>query len=242
MIEYLKERVCSWYRTERDKLRVMTLRQKAGYLLQYYKGWFFGLFCLCLLGFYLGDVYVQSQKEIVLQGFFTNDEWDLFSAEKIAEEYADSLSLEKHQRVVFDDGLYIDLGGEASEYSAASNSKLLAYITTKELDLVITNKAVLEHFTGQLPMLDLKQALPEDLFAALENQMVTSIDENGNTVFIALDMTESRYVADSGYAEEDSVKNNYFLFVPNNSQRKEQTVDFIRYCFSVAEGSVAAKY
>ncbi|MBQ7860170.1 MAG: hypothetical protein IJ347_08585 [Faecalibacterium sp.] len=232
MIEYLKDRVQSWYAAEREKLRGMPLKKKIGYLLDYYKGWFIGLLILCLIGFYLGDAYLQSKKEIVLQGFFTNDDWNLFSAEEVTEEYSATLQLQRHQRVVFDDGLYIDLGGQASEYTAASNGKLLAYVTTKELDLVITSREVLEHFTGQLPMRDLKQILPVDLFERLKDQMLTTADENGQIIYYALDMTQSRFVQTSGYAEEDGVKNNYFLFAPKNSLRADQTADFIVYCFS----------
>ena len=53
-----------------------------------------------------------------------------------------------------------------------------------------------------------------------------------DAICIAVDMTGSRYVAGSEYADEDGVKNNYVLFVPNNSLRKEQTAAFIAYCFA----------
>lgn len=233
----LRGKISGWWHGEGEKLRGMNWKQKVSYVTTYYKGVFFGLLCVALLGFYVGDIVVQSQKEILLQGFIANDEWDLFSAEKMEAEYGATLTLEKHQRIVFDDGLYIDMTGQnANEYTSASNAKLLAYVTTKELDLIIATRDVLDYYTGEMPMRDLKELLPTELFAALEDQMVTGTDEAGNTVYIAVDMTGSRYVANSEYAGEDGVRNNYFLFIPNNSQRAEQAAAFIAYCFA-ADGT-----
>ena len=122
----IKQHFARWKETEAAKLRPMTAKQRAGYILHYYRFWFIGLALLLLVGFYIGDAVIQSHKEILLQGFFTNDEYNLFPAERIEKDYADTQTLTRQQRVVFDDALYIDLGGEASEYTAASNGKLTA--------------------------------------------------------------------------------------------------------------------
>ena len=115
----------------------MSLRQRAGYILHYYRFWLMGLVLLLAVGFYIGDAVVQSQKEILLQGFFTNDEYTLFPAENIQKDYAATQALTRRQRIVFDDALYIDLGGDASDYTSASNGKLIAY---KEVEVPHTNK------------------------------------------------------------------------------------------------------
>lgn len=64
---------------------------------------------------------------------------------------------------MFDDALYIDLGGEASEYTAASNGKLTAYMMMHELDFVVTSDEVLEYYKDTFPMEDLEALLPADL-------------------------------------------------------------------------------
>mgnify|MGYP000173879692 CR=1 FL=1 len=120
----IKQHFARWKETEAAKLRPMTAKQRAGYILHYYRFWFIGLALLLLVGFYIGDAVIQSHEEILLQGFFTNDEYNLFPAERIEKDYAATQTLTRQQRVVFDDALYIDLGGEASEYTAASNGKL----------------------------------------------------------------------------------------------------------------------
>ena len=163
----IKQHFARWKETEAAKLRPMTPKQRAGYILHYYRFWFIGLALLLLVGFYIGDAVIQSHKEILLQGFFTNDEYNLFPAEGIEKDYA------RQQRVVFDDALYIDLGGEASEYTAASNGKLTAYMMMHELDFVVTSDEVLEYYKDTFPMEDLEALLPADLREALAGPMQT---------------------------------------------------------------------
>ena len=133
----IKQHFARWKETEAAKLRPMTAKQRVGYILHYYRFWFIGLALLLLVGFYIGDAVIQSHKEILLQGFFTNDEYNLFPAERIEKDYAATQTLTRQQRVVFDDALYIDLGGEASEYTAASNGKLTAYMTVSYTHLTL---------------------------------------------------------------------------------------------------------
>ena len=82
----IKQHFARWKETEAAKLRPMTAKQRAGYILHYYRFWFIGLALLLLVGFYIGDAVIQSHKEILLQGFFTNDEYNLFPAEQIEKE------------------------------------------------------------------------------------------------------------------------------------------------------------
>ena len=79
----IRERFVHWKAAEGAKLRPMRPGQRVGYILHYYRFWIMGLVVLLALGFYVGDVVVQSQKEILLQGFFTNDEYNLFPADRI---------------------------------------------------------------------------------------------------------------------------------------------------------------
>lgn len=117
-----------WYRGEAEKLRALTWPKKMQYLFVYYKGWFAGFLVLLLFLGYVVDVVVQGQKETALQGFFTNDIYSAFPAGEIETEMAARLGLRRDQKILFDDDLYIDLGGKATEYSAASNGKIIAYM------------------------------------------------------------------------------------------------------------------
>ena len=212
--------------TAAKKMQGMSLGKKISYLFTYYKGWLLALVVVFLFGFYVGDVLVQRSREIVLQGFFTNDVDNCFPAAALEKEVGAALGLKAKQRVVFDDSLYVDQHGEATEYSAASNSKIVAYVSTGELDFVVTNRELLEHFQTALPMADLKSLLPEELFQVLEPYMVTVSDEEGNLRFCALDLRESRYLKDRG------AKETYYLFVPQSAPHKSVVIQVLLYSYS----------
>lgn len=224
----LKERIQKWYKREREKLSTMKAGEKLSYLFTYYKGWAIGFLLLCLLVGYVADAVVQSGKEIVLQGFFTNDEYDLFPAGELQKEIGDLLGLQKGQRVVFDDDLYVDLDGQAREYSAASNGKIIAYMAVGELDFVVASRSVFEHYAGDVPLKDIGALLPEELEQRLAPWLVEGNDGDGKTGFVALDMAQSRYLRDSELVGEGE----YFLFVPYSAPHGEAIAEFIAYCFA----------
>ena len=142
-------------------------------------------------------------------------------------------TLTRQQRVVFDDALYIDLGGEASEYTAASNGKLAAYMMMHELDFVVTSDEVLEYYKDTFPMEDLEALLPADLREALADKLSFNTDADGKTTAIALDMTHSRFVAGTGADADPNVQHTYYFFVPAGAPHPEQIVQFLRYSFGL---------
>lgn len=218
-------RIRSWYLEEARKLRPMTLKQKVSYLTTYYTRWFVLFLIISLFAAFIGDALIQSRKEIVLQGYFTNDDYNYFPGSKMEQEYADILDLKRGERVVFDDSLYFDLEGTADEYTAASNGKVIAAMAVNQLDFMVTTLPVLEHFRGELPMKDLEKFLPQDLLAVVQDSLVPGLDENGEEAMVAINMSGSRYL------KNVSAQMDFYLFVPYNIPNEEALIDFLRYCF-----------
>lgn len=218
-------RIRSWFRTEQDKLRPLTLKQKLSYIITYYTKWFVGFLIICLFVGYIGDALIQSRKEIVLQGYFTNDDYNYFPASQMEKEYSATLDLSFDQRIVFDDSLYFDLEGSANEYTAASNGKVIATMAVNQLDFMVTTLPVLEHFRGELPMKDLEQFLPQDILNAVQEALVPGLDENGEEAFVAINMSQSRYL------KNVSTEMDFFLFIPYNIPNEEALLEFLRFCF-----------
>lgn len=219
----LRERFKRWRDFTAKTMSGMSFRQKLSYLLYYYKGWIFGLLLIVMLGAYIGDAVAQSKKEIILQGFFTNDIYGLFDAGEIQKDYTEARAPGENQVIIFDDDLYIDLGGEATEYTAASNGKLIAYMAVQELDFVVTSEAVFLHYEDQAPMLDFRELLPEDMFEKLEGQLRGKGLEPGSEPYLALDMSRSRF---GGSGDES-----YYMFVPFLAPHRQEICEFIRWCF-----------
>lgn len=227
-----RQKVKKWHDTESAKLRTMKFGEKIGYIFTYYWKWMLLFLIAAMFCGYVGDAVVQAHKEIVLEGFFTNDDYDLFPAGNLQRDYAATLALEKKQAVVFDDSLYISFDGGATEYSAASNGKIIAYMATQELDFVVTTEAVYDYYAKDVPMADMEQLLSPELFARLAEYLVAGAGPDGNACYTGLDMTQSRYVAGTGADQDERITQRYILFVPYNAPHTEMLNDYIAYCFS----------
>ena len=218
-------RIRNWLSVESDKLRPMTLSQKISYITTYYTRYFVLFLILCMFISFFGDALIQSRKQIVLQGYITNDDLNYFPAEVMEDEYAAILDLSYNERIVFDDSLYIDLEGNADEYTAASNGKVIATMAINQLDFMVTTQPVLEHFRGELPMKDLEKFLPQDILDAVRDQLVLGLNEAGEEAYVAINMTNSRYLKDI------STEMDFYLFIPYNIPNETALLDFLRYCF-----------
>ena len=221
----ITSRIRSWYLEEARKLRPMTLKQKISYLTTYYTRWFVLFLIICLFVGFIGDALIQSRKEIVLQGYFTNDDHNYFPGSKMEQEYGAVLDLKRGERVVFDDSLYFDLEGTADEYTAASNGKVIATMAVNQLDFMVTSLPVFEHFRGELPMKDLEKFLPQDLLNVVGDSLVPGLDENGEEAMVAINMSGSRYLRNV------SAQMDFYLFVPYNIPNEDALIDYLRYCF-----------
>ena len=218
-------RIRRWLDAEHEKMRPMTAKQKISYIASYYTGWIVLFLVICLFAGFLGDAMIQSGKSIVLQGYITNDDYNYFPGSQMEDEYADVLGLSSRQRIVFDDSLYFDLEGNADQYTAASNGKVIATMAVNQLDFMVTTLPVLEHFRGELPMKDLEKFLPQDILDAVKDALVPGLDENGREAMVGINMAGSRYLKDM------QTEMDFYLFVPYNIPNEEALLDFLRYCF-----------
>lgn len=217
--------------SDRQKLSRMSWRQKLQFCFTYYRGFFFAFLVLCLGLFYIGDVIVQSRTELALQGFFANDEKNLFDAKSIQQDFSSSINLPENQRISFDDSLYVDLNSSA-DYAASSQGKIVAYIAAKELDFLVVPKPLMEFYTGNLSCYDLSQIVSEcssspESDSFLSEQLYFSKDGNGIYKACALNLAHSRYMDDApGYDGPD-----YYMIVPSNTSHMDRIAEFIQYSF-----------
>ena len=97
----------------------------------------------------------------------------------------------------------------------------------------VTSDEVLEYYKDTFPMEDLEALLPADLREALADQLSFNTDADGKTTAIALDMTQSRFVAGTGADADPNVQHTYYFFVPAGAPHPEQIVQFLRYSFGL---------
>jgi len=230
----LGEKFRKWKTSEAEKLSRMTFRKKVDHIFTYYKGWMFLFLVIILFCGYIGDAVISAHKEVILEGFFTNDDWNLFDADVIKKDYGEEIGLGKNQILILDDDLYIALNGDATEYTAASRGKIIAYMSTGELDFVITTGDVLDYYmnSSAVPMLPFDELLTPEQFEKYNDCLFIGPDTNREDSYIALDLTASRYVSGSGADTNPNITDTYYMFIPYNAVHTDQIRNFIDYMFS----------
>lgn len=213
---------------ECNKLKQMNTTRKLGYLWQYYRYYLYLLILILLVIFYIGDALQQRSKEIVLQGFFSNDDYNLFDADSITKDFSHYLNLGPNQRVVFDDSLYVELDSD-SEYVVASQGKISGYIAAKELDFIVTTPELVHHYSTHIPLMDLEVFIPNDLLNSIGDYIydVEGIDQVKKSY--AIDLSQSRFMKNA----DDKWDTPYYLIIPSNATASDELFSFIRYAFDL---------
>lgn len=210
-------------------LRTLSFTQKLRFILDYYRGYAFIFLCLALAGFYLGDVWMQTRRETVLEGFFTNDEINCFPADQIAKEFSRVLGLSSKQQVVFDDSLYIQRGSSI-DYHTASQSKIVAYVSARELDFLVTTRELTDYYSKTFPLCDLEQLLPSQLAGQLKDNLYYIPDSQGVTKACAVSLEGSRF--SKGAASHTAAP--HYLMVFSYTQHPDAVIRFLEYAFEKA--------
>ena len=212
---------------DRQTMKSLSFRKKIRFILDYYKGYAFILLLLCMAIFYCADAVMTMQRETVLEGFFTNDPENLYPAKTISEDFSKVLNLSSHQQVSFDDSLYVELGS-AIDYHASSQSKIVAYISARELDFLVTTKDLTEYYCKNFPLYDLEELIPAELLPQLQDQLYYAVDGNGEEKACAVSMEGTRF-------QQKSESEPHYLMVMSYTEHQEAMVEFLKYAFTPLE-------
>ena len=209
-------------------MKTLSFPKKLGFIFDYYKGWFFLLFCLCLLGYYIAGAVTEIRNDTVLEGFFSNDDENLFPAKRIARDFSDYLELGPRQQVIFDDSLYV-IPESSAEYNAGSQGKIVAYIAARELDFLVTTRELVEMYAPNCPVQDLEELLPDDLKERLQDQFLYGEDGSGTWKACGVSMAGSRFTK----ASEAQKEAPHYLMVFSYTEHQDALLRFLRYAFEM---------
>lgn len=214
------------FNKDRTILKTLTFRQKLIFIKDYYKGTAFALLCFCLLAFYIGDAWITAHRDTVLEGFFTNDDENLFPAKSIADDFSAYLNLTKDQQVIFDDSLYVIIGSK-NTYQTSSQSKILAGVSARDLDFLVTTEELTPYYTEHFPIYDLEELLPEDLKDLLKGSFYYGKDNSGSMKACAVSMEHSKFA--EGHMSEDAAP--HYLMAFSYTEHPETLIRFLEYAF-----------
>ncbi len=219
------------FKGELQKLKDMTLSQKAEYIYSYYRIHILIIVLVVLAAVY-GVYTATHRQDTAFQGVFLNYTLSDTTIDETEASLSTYFALSSDYTTILESGLYV--GEEATDYTGVM--KLTAYISAKELDMIIGNTSAVQYVMGMEGWDDLSTLLPAELYTQVESRIAhiepivyedstsdnSSQSADGNWV---LDITDSIFVQNLGLSTENPI---YLGFV-TNSQHQDNNIAFMQY-------------
>ncbi|MBR3769544.1 MAG: hypothetical protein IKL06_03320 [Lachnospiraceae bacterium] len=188
------------------------------------KKWLIVLFVFVVLCFIIWKK-DRMQKEVILDGVLINQFLKTEVTEQIEADMLAALGGDSEKEEVYlDAAMSIDL--EAQDPDTVTNlGKITTYVFGKELDFMIVEPEIAEHYANLNGLADLQEVLSEELTEELAERDLLYESESGKACGIQL--AESTFVKEYGIEIENPV----FCMV-NNSEKKEKVEQIISWIVS----------
>lgn len=215
----------------KERISHLSTKEKLLYFWDYYKIHLIVVFLsLALIGNIIYSI--ATKTEILSYGMMINSE-ALISSESISDDYLKySNNLDAKKSITLDTSTKINLGAMDAA-SMTVQMKLMAVVSSNELDYIIAPKEIIEQYNKDGLFLSLEEILPPDLYDFHSDNFFTynftDIEEGylGEHP-IAINISESPKLQEwNAFGNEEP----YIAFI-SNSLRPDGTVDFLRYLYT----------
>lgn len=214
-------------REELKKLSGLTWGQRLGYIWDYYKPLMVAILVIIAVISIGVSAYRNLQINHIFQAYLINCNSYETDADQIIAEFAEYIGgIGKDDEITIDTSMTYD-PDDATEYGMASQMKLVTLGAAGEIDVLIGDEPLLDHYMESGGLQDLTDILSEEQLAAWEDDLVEGTDpEEGTTGIYALKLTESPVLA--RYAAYPEGSDCYaMLFV--SGKHTELSVRFLEY-------------
>lgn len=209
-----------------SRLKGKPFREKLGYFWYYYKfhtlGTLFSI--LCIVMFVIA--YRQSSKEPSIYVALINSNYVSVAETPLMDDFVESRSIDtKAHPARFDISISMT-DGLADNGSVANSQKLMALFKGHTVDVLVADQWVIEEYASLSAFCDLKELLPDELYAQIEDKLFYYTDENGKTAAIGFyGDSLSKLMANNSYSSEKPP----IVTIASTTERTDTAVDFIRY-------------
>lgn len=157
------------FKEEREALKHGTLKEKFTYFLDYYKWHVVAAAAIIFMVVSLASQ-ILSRKDTVFFAAMING-MELQSADEYQKGFAEYAGLDiEANDIVFDTTMHIAVDG-ASYYdqnAVASGQKLMVYLASSEIDVMVTDEATIEQYANNEILMDLRNLLTQEQISQYE--------------------------------------------------------------------------
>ena len=201
----------------------MGIKEKIGYIMEYYGFIVIALFLLILVGVFLVAGFFEDQKDSSLTAVAVNQ---AYAEEQIRQWEKDLADAYGDRTVHFDSTYKIDLDGFADETKQGYLMKLSANLFAGDIDVMILDEKSYRHFSALGALTDLGSSMKEMLSVEGVDQLYESLPLSAGP-----DNTEKAFgllLPETMWAKPS--QSSYLVF-PNSSKQKDGFLDLIRILF-----------
>ena len=224
----LKEHLKEEARVERQKMKEMSFQDKLWYIWEYYKFHIGGLIIAVMLIWVVATSIYNTTIHPALYCMVINNRSDQeLDTTVLEEDFHKSLNLGKKEPI-YVESAFISYGNNATEFSYASMAKISALVASRDLDIFITDRETLDHYSSLDGLADLRQVLPPDMLSAVEGRLIYADDSTGQSVAASIDISGTDF-ADRMHLSFDASG----LCIVSNSTHTDHILALIRYIFGL---------
>ncbi len=222
-----KERRKYKWNQEKEKIKELTFWRKVQYILNYYTWKFLAVVAvIAIIGIIIQRVYIAT-RPVALDIVLVNDPGNFTFEETITDLYTSYYEVPDDALFLVDTNLEIHPNETYTSQDIAYYNKMMSVLTYESTHIVICDAEVVDFYAIDGYMMELKHALPEDIFAELEEQ--GRLYECDGPVedydFYAIDISGMKFVEEA----EIHIEHPY-LCIPGvlTDENREVAYNFIR--------------
>lgn len=223
----IRERLKNEARTERQKLKDMSLKDKVWYIWEYYKFHILGVLIVIGIFWVIGTSIYRSTFDSTLYCMYINNrsEGEL-NTDVLTEDFHDYMGFTDKQ-LINTESAFLSYGDNTSEFSYASMAKISALVASNELDVMIGDEENFDHYASMGAYADLEELLPADLLDVVKDRLVYAADESGVSRACGVTVDGTEFAEKSNLTLSPAV-----LGVISNSRNTDNCIALIRYIFA----------
>ena len=97
----------------------------------------------------------------------------------------------------------------------------------RDRDIIIADPDTFDHYAESDAFLNLEEALPDDLWEALKDDVHVAVDGSGNQIPCGIDISQSRFPQETGVTISPSC----CFGIVINSERTDTAISWLRFIF-----------
>lgn len=230
--EKLGKRIKNYFKTEGEKLKKMTFSEKLSYIWSYYKVHILITIGFIVLAVSLGKVIYRNIKyDSVFHCAMVNNMLSIAQEEYIIEEFGNYLNIDKeHETITFDSGyMFMWENSSFSDTNYTSRMKVASALAAQVIDIFVADKTYMISAAPEGQLYDLKEVLPADIYAAIEDKLFYTAGEDGVERAYAIDLSSSPYTYKNDRENGILYQEPPYYGIVINTEHLDSAIEFLKF-------------